>query len=256
MDRIKAIVVDDEQLAREAIIELLENESDIEVVLECADGLQAIDAIPKQRPDLVFLDVQMPGADGFSVLEALEVLEVKFMPAIIFVTAYDQYALKAFEKHAVDYLLKPIAPKRFSGALNRVRKELAGDRNQSLQVSLLKLMQDLRWRDQFRERFIVKTRGKVSIVRTTDLVWIEAAGDYVRLHLKNERFLFHGKIGQIEKELDSETFKRIHRSAIVNLEQIKSLQPLFSGDYNVLLLDGTKLTLSRSFRKNLIASLK
>jgi len=249
MDRLRAIIVDDEELAREAIKELLEGEPEIQLVGECRDGIQAIEMIESKKPDMVFLDVQMPGADGFSVLEGLR--DGK-MPLVVFTTAYDQYALKAFEANAVDYLLKPIPQKRFREAIERARDVLAHRTTDLFAKRIFAVLDSLHGKGRFRERFVVKSRGRIILLKTDDLTWIEAAGDYVRLHIGSENHLFHGKISKLEKELDHRIFVRIHRSAIVNVDRIKELEPLFSGDYSMILHDGTKLTLSRTHRDKVL----
>jgi two-component system LytT family response regulator len=244
---IRALVVDDEPLARERIVTLLAKE-DVEVVGECADGAAAIDAILRLSPDLAFLDVQMPGADGFDVIQLVGPSK---MPPVIFVTAYDNYALRAFEVHALDYLLKPFDRDRFHAALERARQEIERRQNGALEKRLLALVRDLRPAAQRLDRLVVKSGGRVFFVKAEEIDWIEAAGNYVRLHLGADSHLFRETMNALEARLDPDRFFRIHRSRIVNMERIQELQPWFNGEYLVLLRNGTKLTLSRGYREKL-----
>jgi two-component system LytT family response regulator len=244
----RVLIADDEPLARERLRTLLHAEDSIDVVAECADGLSAVAAIQKSRPDLVFLDVEMPGASGFEVIEAIG---VDRMPSVIFVTAYDRYALRAFEVHALDYLLKPFDRDRFHEALTRARQQIDRQSHGELERRLLELVQDLKPAPQPLERFVVKSAGRVFFVRTADIEWIEAAGNYVKLHVGSEVHLFRETMNAVEGKLDPESFFRIHRSHIVNIEQIRELQPWFNGEYVVFLKSGTRLTLSRGYREKL-----
>ena len=248
MNKIRALVVDDEPLARERVLSLLQMETDVEVVGECSDGSQAVSAIQEQAPDLVFLDVQMPGCDGFEVIRNVG---ADRMPTVIFVTAYDEYALQAFEVHALDYLLKPFGKDRFQQTLRHAREALDRRRAGDLGKRLLALVHDIKPEPQRVERLVVKSGGRVFFLRTDEIDWIEAAGNYVRLHLGAESHLFRETMNRIESRLDGRRFSRIHRSRIVNTERIKEMQPWFNGDYVVILRDGTRLTLSRGYRDKL-----
>ncbi len=246
--KIRTVIVDDEPLARERIRSLLEPEADVEVVAECGSGAEAIEALRATSADLVFLDVQIPGPDGFGVLGSLE---PENTPVVVFVTAYDQYALQAFEVHAVDYLLKPFDEERFRRALDRARVAVAGRDGRAVNERLLSLLQDLKAPPGYLERLVVKSAGRLFFLRTTEIDWIESAGNYVCLHTGGESHLLRETMSGIERHLDPARFVRIHRTAIVNLDEIKELQPLFHGEYEVALRDGTKLTLSRSYRDRL-----
>ena len=248
MKKIKVLVADDEPLARERLSGLLSQEPDIEVVGEARDGEEAVTAIHDDSPDLVFLDVQMPQMSGFDVIEAVGTDK---MPLVIFVTAYDQHALKAFQVRALDYLLKPFDRERFRDALSRARKQLERDENGDLGRRLLALVKDLR-RDQPKsDRLVVKSGGRLFFLRTDEIDWVEAAGNYVRLHVGPGSHLLRETMNAIEGRLDPEKFFRIHRSRIVNMERIQELQPWLNGEYAVLLRTGTRLTLSRGYREKL-----
>ena len=248
MKKIKVLVADDEPLARERLAGLLSQEPDIEVVGQARDGEEAVTAIHDDSPDLVFLDVQMPQMSGFDVIEAVGSDK---MPLVIFVTAYDQHALKAFQVRALDYLLKPFDRERFKDALGRARKQLERDENGDLGRRLLALVKDLR-RDQPKsDRLVVKSGGRLFFLRTDEIDWVEAAGNYVRLHVGPGSHLLRETMNAIEGRLDPEKFFRIHRSRIVNMERIQELQPWLNGEYAVLLRTGTRLTLSRGYREKL-----
>ena len=248
MTKIRTLVVDDEPMGRERVRSLLQHEEDVEIVGECSDGAQAIVAIQQHAPDLVFLDVQMPGATGFGVIDAVG---PERMPNVIFVTAYDEYALKAFEYHALDYLLKPFNRDRFQETLKHARASLERRRAGDLGRRLLALVNDIKPETPRLERLVVKSGGRVFFLRTDDIDWIEAAGNYVRLHLGEESHLFRETMNRMEARLDARRFVRIHRSRIVNTERIRELQPWFNGEYVVILRDGTRLTLSRGYRDRL-----
>jgi two-component system LytT family response regulator len=248
MTKIKVLVADDEPLARERLTGLLSQEPDIDVVGQARDGEEAITAIHDDAPDLVFLDVQMPQMNGFDVIEAVGTDK---MPLVIFVTAYDQHALKAFQVRALDYLLKPFDRERFKDALQRARKQLEREENGDLGRRLLALVKDLR-RDQPKsDRLVVKSGGRLFFLRTDEIDWVEAAGNYVRLHVGPGSHLLRETMNAIEGRLDPEKFFRIHRSRIVNMERIQELQPWLNGEYAVLLRTGTRLTLSRGYREKL-----
>jgi two-component system, LytTR family, response regulator len=242
------MVVDDEPVARQRIVGLLQQEQDIELIGECADGEQAVSAIQQQSPDLVFLDVQMPACDGFSVIQQVG---VERMPAVVFVTAYDEYALRAFEVHAIDYLLKPFGRDRFQETLKHAREHLERRRAGDLGRRLLALVHDIKPEPEKSDRIVVKSGGRVFFLRTDQIDWIEAAGNYVRLHLGDDAHLFRETMNNMEARLDTRRFVRIHRSRIVNADRIRELQPWFNGEYVVVLQNGARLTLSRGYREKL-----
>src|SRR4029079_9475203 len=246
--KIRTLVVDDEPMARERILGLLAQETDVEVVGQCADGVQAVNAIQQLSPELVFLDVQMPAVDGFGVIRQVG---PEKMPMVVFVTAYAEYALQASEVHALDYLLKPFGRDRLQQCLDHARHHRDRARAGELGKSLMALVQDFKPEQKKQDRLVVKSGGRVFFVRTDDIDWIEASGNYVRLHLKEQSFLFRETMNQMESRLDPQRFFRIHRSRIVNTERIKELQPWFNGEYVVVLHNGTQLRLSRSYREKL-----
>jgi two-component system LytT family response regulator len=254
--KIRTVIVDDEPLARQRLRRLLEADPDIAVVGECGDGPQALADLRELRPDLVFLDVQMPALDGFGVLEGLAGTA---LPVVVFVTAHDRYALKAFEVHALDYLLKPFDKARFASALGRAKAQVRQGRGSALGAALDDRLQELLQTVQSRrpapERLMIKSGGRIYFVRIADVDWIEAAGNYVRLHVGKEDHLLRESLTALERQLDRARFVRIHRSTVVNLERIRELQPAFHGDYVVILHDGTELALSRGCRDRLEQSL-
>jgi two-component system, LytTR family, response regulator len=248
MNKIRTLVVDDEPLARERLASLLQPLEDIELVGQCRDGEEAITAIHDLTPDLVFLDIQMPDLSGFDVIDAIG---SDRMPLVVFVTAYDQHALRAFQVRALDYLLKPFDRDRFTEALQRARKQLERDETGDIGRRLLALVNDLR-RDRPRaERLVVKSGGRLFFLRADEIDWVEAAGNYVRLHVGNTSHLLRETMTAMESRLDPERFFRIHRCRIVNMDRIQELQPWLNGEYAVLLRTGTRLTLSRGYREKL-----
>jgi two-component system LytT family response regulator len=250
MAKVRTLIVDDEPLARERIRQLLTEEEDVEVVGECEDGVAALEAIREQDPDLVFLDVQMPELGGFELLSRLDPARV---PAIIFVTAHDQFALKAFEVHALDYLLKPFDQERFQAALSRAREWLARRGKDDLDTRLTSLLSDLRERApaKYQERIAVKAGGRVILLKAEEIDWVEAADNYVNLHVGSASHLLRETMNSFEQRLPPDRFLRISRSTIVNLDRVKELQPLFHGEYAVILTDGTRVSLSRNYRERL-----
>lgn len=247
---IRTLIVDDEPLARERLRTLLADEPDVAVVGECGNGREALRAITEQRPDLVFLDVQMPELDGFEVLRRLGGTGA---PAIVFVTAYDQYALRAFDVHALDYLLKPFDRERFGNTLRRVRVELQRSAAGVLDDRVKRLLLALDRKTQFDQRLAIKSGGRISFVPTEEIEWIEAADNYVRLHTESGVHLLRSTMNEIEERLDPDQFVRIHRSAMVRIARIREIQPWFNGEYVVILRDGTKRTSSRGYRDRLHA---
>lgn len=248
MEKFRALIVDDEPLAREGIRLHLEGERDFEVVGECGDGEDALRAVRELRPDVVFLDIQMPGMDGFGVLEGMH---DGGMPEVVFVTAYDQFALQAFEAHALDYLLKPFDEDRFRKALDRVRNQLRGQKRRDIDTRIADLLADVRHKPRYLERLVVRSGGRILILRVEDVDWIEAAANYVKLHVGSRVYLLRETMNRLEEKLDAARFIRIHRSTIVRIDRIKELEPLFQGDYLVILQDGARLTSSRSYRDKL-----
>lgn len=250
--KIRTVIVDDEPLGRERIRTLLASDPEIEVVEECSDGRHAVAAIERSRPDLIFLDVQMPEMDGFAVLDAIA---GDRMPAIIFVTAYDRYAVRAFEVHALDYLLKSFDRDRFQAALQRAKEEIRRSKTGVLNGKLVGLLEDLQAKQKWLTRLVVKSGGRIVFLRVDEIDWIEAADNYARIHAGRESHLIRETLQSLEERLNREKFLRIHRSTLVNLDRVRELQPLFHGDYLVKLNDGTELTLSRSYRDKLLEPL-
>jgi len=242
---LRVLLVDDEPPARRKLRRFLEGARDIEVVSEAGDGPAAIAAIRELRPDLVFLDIQMPGADGFEVIEALD----DARPQIIFVTAYHEHAVRAFEVEALDYLLKPFDEPRFRAALERARTRI-GEREPGLpEAALRRLLEAARGGQS--QRILVKKDDHSFFVRQDEIDWIEAAGNYVKLHTARGDHLVRGTLAGLEERLDPSRFVRISRGAIVNLDRVAELRPWSHGDRIVVLKDGSELTLSRRYRKRL-----
>ena len=246
--KIKTLLVDDEPLVRQGIREFLEDQHDVEIVGEARDGLEALQAIVEHEPELLLLDVQMPELDGFEVLRKIEDEKV---PVIVFVTAYEKYALQAFDAHAVDYLLKPFDRARFLLALDRAREQVRIRRKGGTpEPALAKLQSDLRAEPRRVDRFVVKHAGRILLVPVEKLLWIEAAGNYVHLHTADAQHLVRETIGRLREDLDQDQFVRIHRSTIVRISAVAELERLFAGDFLVRLVNGKELTLSRNFRKD------
>jgi len=258
MEKIRTIIVDDEPLARDSMRVLLERDSEIELVAECANGHGALQAIQELAPDLLFLDVQMPEMDGFEMLARVE---TERLPVVIFVTAYDQHALRAFEVHALDYLLKSYSDDRFEAALRRAKEQIRQKKVNEVSQRLVALLDDRKQgkaqpeRGAYLTRLVVKSGGRVFFLKTAEIDWIEAADYYVYLHVGGKSHLLRETMNTLEKQLDPRKFQRVHRSTIVNLDRIKELQPHAHGDYTVILYDGTPLKLSRSYRPKLEAAL-
>jgi two-component system LytT family response regulator len=245
---IRTLIVDDMPPARSRIRRALAKTSDFEVIGECGDGISAINTIREEKPDLVFLDVQMPETDGFGVVAALEPQE---RPVILFVTAHDEYALRAFEVHALDYLLKPFDTERFERALDHVREQLRLRQGQGVDRRIESLIAQLKPDNRYLRRIAVKARGRTRVINVNDIDWIGAEGNYLNLHVGNETHLVRETMSTLEQQLDPERFARIHRSTIVNLDRVSEISPLFNGDQSVTLTDGTELTASRSHYDNI-----
>ncbi len=246
--KIKTLIVDDEALARERLRQLLGGEAEIEIAGECGDGGTAVERIRETAPDLVFLDVQMPELDGFGVLAALG---TETLPVVVFVTAHDRFALQAFEVHAVDYLLKPFDRERFKKALERAMQAVRQRTGGGLDQRLAALLQEFKPAPKAAERLAVKTGDRVLLLRVEELDWIKAADNYVELHKGRETHLLRETLNALEARLPAEKFVRISRSVIVNVERVRELKPLFSGEYTVVLENGTELGLTRGYRENL-----
>jgi two-component system LytT family response regulator len=244
----KTLIVDDEALARDRLRQLLEGESEVQIIGECADGREAVAAIQRDSPDLIFLDIQMPELDGFGVLEAIK---TDLMPVIVFVTAYDRFALKAFDVHAVDYLLKPFDRERFQVALRHALEQVKQRGDKSLAERQSAALVELKPPAKPAERLPIKSGGRVIFVRVDDIDWVEAAHNYIVLHVQKDSHLLRETMNAFEARLSPDKFVRISRSTIVNIDRIKELQPLFYGEYTVTLQNGTRLTLSRRYRDKL-----
>ena len=241
---LRVIVADDEPLARARLRRLLSAEADVEIVAECSDGASAAEAIRRFRPDVVLLDIQMPELDGFEVIEDLDGARP---PAVIFVTAYDRHAIRAFDAAALDYLLKPVEAPRLHRAIERARVHV---RQGDIEGKLASILANVRGGRGTIDRIAVRGRGRVAFIRTSDVLWIEAAGNYARVHAASETALVRDTLTNLEAKLDDRHFVRIHRSTIVNIAKVKELRPWFAGDYVVVMEDGKELTLSRTHREH------
>ena len=243
---IRALIVDDEELARERIRTLLAGDDQIQIVDECADGRSAVAAIRRRKPDLLFLDVQMPELDGFAVLEEVGAVNI---PAIVFVTAYDRYAIRAFEFVALDYLLKPFDSSRFRQTLDRAKEQIrvrgADMRQQQIEALLENASRP------HLERLVVRESGRISFLRVEEIRWLEAQGNYVKIHASGQAPVIRRTLKDLEERLDPSRFLRIHRSILVNLDRVRELRPMFHGEYQVLLDDGTELTSNRGLKETL-----
>lgn len=249
MEKVRVLIVDDEPIARGGLRTLLAAERDFEIIGESRNGREAIQAIREQKPDLVFLDVQMPKMNGFTVIEQIGVEQ---MPAVIFVTAYDKYALQAFEINALDYLLKPFDEERLQKTLQRVRKHFLRENLDHLQERLATLLNQLSQKGKKRpDRLVVKSAGRIFFINVDEIDWIEAAGNYVQLHIGPQSHLLRQTMDGMEAELDPEKFLRIRRSAIVNIACVKELQVFSKGEYLIMLHNGAKLNSSRRYRSKL-----
>lgn len=247
MTDLRCVVVDDEPLARDLLRGMLEAYSDIEVVAECADGRTALRAIRKLDPDLVFLDVQMPKMDGFDLVQELD---PETMPSIVFVTAYDRYALRAFEIHALDYLLKPFDEERLDRALTRARDYLGrADRGEELS-RVLALLEDLGARDRYPDRIAIRRSDRTILQPVAEIDWLEADGKHVKFHIGDRTFAIREAMSRIERMLDPRTFLRVSRSAIVNVGRIREVQPWFHGDHVIVLQSGEQVTTTRTYRSS------
>jgi len=248
--KIRTVIVDDEELARRGLRALSQRCEDLELICECRNGREAVDAIHRHRPDLVFLDVQMPGKTGFDVIGAIEEAQ---RPHIVFVTAYDKFALRAFEVHALDYLLKPVNEERFDSALARVREAMSHATDNVIVQRVRQVAAGLQRATSpstvpAAGRLPIKSNGRIIVIRSADIDWIEAEGDYVSVHVGGKTWLTRETIAAVELRLALSGFVRIHRSTLVNAERVKELRPRDKGEYTVVLSDGTELKLSRNYR--------
>jgi len=248
--RIRTLIVDDEPLALRRLRALLADEADIEIVGEAANGTEAVRAIAGERPDLVFLDVQMPGLDGFDVLRATASIH---QPFVVFVTAHDEHAIRAFEVQAVDYVLKPVIETRFREAVRRAITRLRGESTADIARQMAQFLERVAPAPARSGRIAVKRDGRVNFVRIEDIDWVEAEGDLVRVHAGKEAHTIRETMAQIEAKLPPERFMRVHRSIIVNTERVREVQPWFKGDYVLIMHDGTKLRSGRTYRQSVQA---
>src|SRR5919199_1664303 len=242
---IRALIVDDEPLARTHLRNLLAADPEVVVSGECGNGADAVEVIGRDAPDIVFLDIQMPELDGFEVIQRVG---PERMPVVVFVTAYDEYALKAFEAHALDYLMKPVNRARFRDAVERVKGVIRGARASELRVPFERLLETVGAERRYLDRLAIRSDGRIIFLKTDQIDWIEADDDHVRLHVGPKRYAPRDALTRLEQRLPPNTFLRIHRSIIVNVERIREMQPWFQGDYVLILHDGTKLTSGRSYR--------
>jgi len=248
-NQIAVLIVDDEPLARSYIRGLLERDAQIEIVGECGDGKSALSAIAEKKPDLIFLDIQMPEMDGFSVLKNLN---AENLPAIIFTTAFEEYAIRAFEFHALDYLLKPFDAGRFSQAVNFAKERLA-DREQTAQENLqiTELLKTADAKPRYLERLLIKQNGRVVFLKTSEIDLIKSDDKYVQIYAGGKAHLVRQTLSAMRSQLDPQIFVQIHRSAIVNTEKIKELQPMFGGEYAVVMESGASIAVSRNYKDDL-----
>jgi two-component system, LytTR family, response regulator len=242
------LLVDDEPLAREGLRMLLANDADVSVIHEAKNGREAVEAIRTTRPDLVFLDVQMPEMDGFAVVQEVG---AERMPAVVFVTAHDKYAIQAFEINAIDYLLKPVTEERFAKALARSKAQMQSKQSVEPNRQILSLLETLAAPRSALKRLAIRSAGKTIFVDVEDIDWIEAAENYVQLHAGRAEHLLHVTMNTLEKSLDAELFLRIHRSVIVNVKRIKQMQPVMHGEFVITLENGVRLQSGRSYTERL-----
>lgn len=251
--KIKTLLIDDESLARDYLRLLLAENEEVEIVGECNNGFEAVRLIEQLNPDLIFLDVQMPEMDGFAVLQKLDQSQ---LPIIIFTTAYQQYALRAFEFHALDYLLKPFDRERFTVALNRAaeRRQNESQRGDE-QLQITELLKNVAGKPLYPERFLIKLNGRIIFLKAAEIDWVKADDKYVHLFSGQTSHLVRQTLSAIKQELDPAVFVQVHRSAIINIERIGELQQMFNGEYRIVLHSGAKITVSRGYKDQLFNAL-
>ncbi|MFA5832464.1 MAG: LytTR family DNA-binding domain-containing protein [Bacteroidota bacterium] len=245
--KIRTLIVDDEPLARERINTLLHDEKDVRVVAECGNGKEAFRAIMEQEIDLVFLDIQMPELDGVRLLEKLPAERI---PLIIFTTAFDSFAVKAFELNAIDYLLKPFTKKRFQESLSRVKQNMLSDDKDLYLSQMLTTIQSVVQKQQYADKVVVKSEGKVRFIPTREILWLESDANYLKIHTLTDSHLLRDTMTNFSKKLDPAAFLRLHRTVIVNTEYIKELKPWFNDEYVAILRNGTQLPIGRTYKKS------
>jgi two-component system LytT family response regulator len=247
-ERFRVLVVDDEAPARQRLVDLLRKDNQVAGILEAEDGVSAVSAIELQHPDLVFLDVQMPELDGFGVID---VVGAEHMPLTVFVTAYDQHAIRAFEANALDYLLKPFSDERYETTMARVKTRVDGRSIQEFSQRILRIASAVTPGDHKLDRLVVKSGGTTRFVRVADIDWIEAAGVYVNLHVAGKELLYRAALNDLAARLDPMRFVRVHRSAIVNIDSIIQLEPISHGEFEAVLKNGSRARVSRTYRAQL-----
>jgi len=246
--KIRTVIADDELLARKFIRRILKQDPEVEIIAECSNGAEAVATIRKEKPDLVFLDVQMPEMNGFAVLDAVKLDHLR---EIVFTTAYESYAIRAFELHALDYLLKPFDQVRFKAALKYAKERFHSQHEEDKRLQVGTLLESIRAQQEYLDRIIIRADGRITFLHTREIDWIEADDKYVHLHTGKGARMVRQTLAAIEGQLDPKKFLRVHRSAMVNVDRIKELQPLFNGEHSLILDDGTRLTLSRKYKDKL-----
>jgi two-component system LytT family response regulator len=246
--KIRVVIADDELLARKFIRRMLKQDPEVEIAAECSNGADAVAMIRNEKPDLVFLDVQMPEMNGFAVLDAVR---LEHLPEIIFTTAYESYAIRAFEQHALDYLLKPFDQVRFKAALKYAKERFHSQQDDEKHIQLGTLLESIRAQQQYLDRVIIRADGRITFLQTREIDWLEADDKYVHLHTGKGTRMVRQTLSAMEEQLDPKKFVRVHRSAMVNTDRIKELQPLFNGEHSLILENGTRLTLSRKYKEKL-----
>lgn len=260
-DKIRTLIVDDEPIARRGIRSNLKSVPDVEIIGECSNGREAVAAIERQTPDLIFLDIQMPVLDGFGVVAALGADNLP--AAVVFVTAFDEHAIRAFEINALDYLLKPVDPERFQKTLERVREQIKNAKSNGFNEKISALLENLESTRQphtpraaYLERIVIREGGCIKFVRTDEIDWISSEGNYVKVFAGGKSYLLRETMDAMERKLDPHEFLRLRRSTIVRVEKIREMYPLFNGEFEIVLKDGTRLSSSRRYRQNLDGLLK
>jgi two-component system LytT family response regulator len=248
LERIRVLVVDDEAPARQRLVDLLRKDAQVAGIIEAENGMVAMDAIQQQHPDLVFLDVQMPELDGLGVIDAVGAEQ---MPLTVFVTAYDQHAIRAFESNALDYLLKPFSDERYETTMARFRTRMDGRSIREFGQRILRMVSEAAGPDHWLDRLVVKSGGTTRFVRVVDIDWIEAAGVYVNLHVAGKELLYRASLNELAGKLDPLHFVRVHRSAIVNIDSIMQLDPISHGEFEAVLKNGSRARVSRTYRVQL-----